>query len=340
MIDRRLLVHTAFLALAPIIVAWFGLSTLAAILLVLLLLLWRWVVVLSGWVLPPKTPELVLSSIAISHFVEKVRWSMDRLALDYVEKPAGGALGAFFLGRTVPQLKARTGAVQSTIGNSAEILRYLWGRYEYELGDQAAFLKPTAERVELETRIDRYGTDLQVWVYFHLLEQKALTLHAWGANDPGTPYWQRLVLRVFYPVQSRLIRRSFRISDSSYARAVDRIDGLLGDLETKLADDRASLLGGDDLNFTDIAFAAMSGIWLMPRGFGAGRADGVRLNENDVPADMRRDVERWKEKYPRAIAFVERLYAEERVTRTDQEKTFAVVTSRRRQQELHRHAAG
>ncbi len=314
MINRRLLVHSAFLTLAPIIVAWFGLSTPAAALLVLLLLLWRWVVVLSGWVLPPKTPELVLSTISISHFVEKVRWSMDRLGLDYVERPAGGALGAFFLGRTVPELRARTGAVQSTIGNSAEILRYLWGRYGYELGERAAFLEPTPERVQLESRIDKYGSDLQVWVYYHLLDHKALTLHAWGADDPRTPYWQRVALRSLYPVQSRLIRRSFRISDRSYARAVDRIESLLNDVESMLADDRSSLLGGDELNFTDIAFAAISGVWLMPQAFGAGRADGVRLEEQDAPAEMRGDMERWKESCPRAVAFVEKLFAEERIS--------------------------
>ncbi len=317
MINRRLLVHTAFLTLAPIIVAWFGLSTPAAILLVALLLLWRWVVVLSGWVLPQKTPELVLNTIAASHFVEKVRWSMDRLGLDYVEKPAGGALGAFFLGRTVPQLKARTGAVQSSIGNSAEILRYLWGRYGYELGERAAFLEPTRERAALESRIDKCGSDLQIWTYYHLLDHKELTLHAWGVDDPATPYWQRLALRVLYPIQSRLIRRSFRINDASFARAVERIEGLLADVEGKLADDRKSLLGGDDLNYTDIAFAAISGLWAMPREYGAGRAESVRLLEADAPADMRSDRDRWKGSYPRTFAFIERLYAEERNTHVE-----------------------
>ncbi len=86
MIDRRLFVHAVFLTCAPIVVAWFGLSVPAAILLVLLLLLWRWLVVLSGFVSPAKTPELVLATISASHFVEKVRWSMDRLGLEYTEK--------------------------------------------------------------------------------------------------------------------------------------------------------------------------------------------------------------------------------------------------------------
>ena len=313
MTDRRLLIHTAFLVLAPIIVAWFGLSTPAAILLVLLLLLWRWLVVLSGWVLPPKTPDLVLCSISISHFVEKVRWSMDRLGIDYVEKPAGGTLGAFFLGRTVPQLKARTGAVQSTIGNSAEILRYLWGRYEYERPARAAFLKPTTERVELESKIDNYGASLQVWIYYHMLDDRELTLHAWGVDHPDTPYWQRIALRILFPVQARLIRRSFRIGEASCAKAVERIEALLADVENRLGDDRGSLLGGDELNYTDIAFAAISGVWLMPRGYGGGRADGTHIEEERAPANMRRDVSHWKDSYPRAVAFIERLYAEERI---------------------------
>lgn len=312
MIERRLLVHAFFLTLLPVFVAWFGLSTPVAILLVLLLLLWRWVVVLSGWAIPAKTPELVLSTIAVSHFVEKVRWSMDRLGLDYVEQAAGGSLGAFFLGRTVPQLKARTGAVQSVIGNSAEILRYLWGRYEFERPDTATFLRPTPERVDIESRIDRYGVNLQIWVYYHLLDDRALTLHAWGANNPATPYWQRLALRVLCPILVFLIRKSFRITDANYAKAVTKIETFLDDVEDRLKDDRKSLLGGDELNFTDIAFAAMSGPWLMPPEYAAGRADAVRFEGDRAPADYRRVVAEWMKTYPLTVAFVKRFYAEER----------------------------
>lgn len=314
MIERRLLVHAFFLTLLPILVAWFGLSTPVTILLVLLLLLWRWLVVLSGWAIPASTPELVLSTISISHFVEKVRWSMDRLGVDYVERPSGGTLGAFFLGRTVPQLKARTGAVQSTIGNSAEILRYLWGRYEVERPESAAFLRPTPERVELESRIDRYGVNLQVWVYYHLLNDRDLTLHAWGANNPATPYWQRPVLRLLFPVLRALIRKSFRITDANYQGSVAHIKELLSDANGWLEDGRKSLLGGDSLNYTDFEFAAMTGLWLMPPEYGGGKADAVRFERDTAPAGMLADVEDWEASYPLATAFVERLYREQRGT--------------------------
>ena len=312
MIEKRLFVHAAFLTLAPILVAWFGLSVPAAILVVLLFLLWRWVVVLSGFLVPEKTPDLILSTISASHFVEKVRWSMDRLGLEYTEQVSGGALGAFFVGRTVPQLKMRTGGVQSSIGNSAEILRYLWGRYVADDPKAAAFLEPTRARVEFESRLDRYGVSLQVWVYYHLLDDRALTLHAWGANNPATPLWQRQLLKPLFPILRFLIRKSFRITDANYALAVTRIETLLEEANRWLGDGRVSLLGGDELNYTDIAFAAMTGLWLMPAGYGGGRAENVRIERHRAPAGMREDVESWETSYADVARFVERLYKEER----------------------------
>ena len=75
MTDKRLLIHAVFLMLAPFIAAWFGLSSRQAC--------WRWLVVLSGFSIPEKSPVLVLGTISISHFVEKVRWSMDRHGVYY-----------------------------------------------------------------------------------------------------------------------------------------------------------------------------------------------------------------------------------------------------------------
>ena len=94
MTRKRQLIHAFFMLAAPIIVAGFGVSVPAAVLLVLILLLWRWLIVMSGWRFPEKTPDLVLETMSASHYVEKVRWCMDRLGLEYTEKPVGGTLGS------------------------------------------------------------------------------------------------------------------------------------------------------------------------------------------------------------------------------------------------------
>ena len=312
MAGKRLLIHSLFLLALPLIVAWFGISLAGAIALLALALIWRWAISLSILVAPAKTPELELETISISHFVEKVRWCMDRLGLEYTEKPAGGTLGAFFLGRTVPVLKFRTGAVRSSIGNSAEILRYLWGRYSVEMAEQARFLEPMPDRLEFEKRVDRCGVDLQVWVYYHILDERELTLHAWGCNNPAIPAWQRLVLKLLFPLLRFLIRKSFRITPGHYEKAVEHIEALLGEVESKLGDGRKSILGGNTINFTDLTFTAIMGAWLQPQGYGGGKADAVRVDRDRCPARMVEDIENWTARYPLTTGFMEQLYASER----------------------------
>ena len=308
MTENRNFVFAIAVFLAPVVVAWYGFSVAAAAGIVVLLLLCRWLITLSGMIAPERTPELVLATISASHFVEKVRWSMDRLGVDYVEQTSGGTLGAYFRGRTVPQLKVRTGRVRSVIGNSPDILRYLYGRCLPDDPERAAFLEPTDERIEFERRLDRYGVSLQVWVYYHLLHDRELALHAWGADNPATPAWQRVTLRVLFPLLAGLIRFSFKINDTNYARSVAHIEQLLADIDANLTDGRQSLLGGDDINYTDLAFAAFTGSWLMPEGYGGGKADAVRIERDRAPAGMRTDIERWIDAFPRAASWVDTLY--------------------------------
>jgi glutathione S-transferase len=312
MIDTRSMIHAAFLLLLPLVVAAFGLSFWSTLLLVILAVLWRWAIVLLRMFNPGPGPDLVLETISVSHFAEKVRWCLDRLGVDYREQAWAGTLGAYYLGRSVPRLFMRTGMVWSQIGNSPEILRYLWGAYSAELGETTTFLEPTRERQEFERRLDRYGSSLQVWIYYHLLGERELCTHLWGANSAQTPGWQRVLIRTLYPVQAVLIRRTFRISPGHYQKSCEHIEALLADVDARLGDGRASILGDGEINYTDIAFASLSGVWMQPAGYGGGAADGVRIEKERFPDAMRADMQRWETDYPRAWAFATRLYAEER----------------------------
>jgi len=307
-LKKSFAINSALLLAAPLVVAALHLSLWAAVALLLTLLLWRWLLVLGSISRPSAGPELILDSISASHYVEKVRWCMDLLGLDYQERPSGGTLGAFFLGRTVPRLRCKTGLVESSIGNSGEILRYLWGRYQVPLGPRAEFLRADPARLQLEQQIDRCGRDLQVWVYYHLLPHRALTLQAWGANSPAVPALQRLALRVLFPLLRVLIRRAFQISPARYEKAKLRMDELLAHSETLLADGRISLLGDNEMNYTDITFAAINGLWLWPAAYGGGMASAVRVAADQQPPAMQADVNRWSNRFPLSTAFIENLY--------------------------------
>ncbi len=309
---NRFTIHALFVLLLPVVVAALGLGFFSAIVLVLLGLFWRWSLTLSALTSPPSGPDIRLETISASHYVEKARWCLDRLGVPYVEDHNAGTLGVFFLGRTVPRLHVRTGAVMSSIGNSSDILRYLWGRYGVEYGERAAFLEPTKEALDLERQFDEYGRDMQRWIYWHILPDKRFTLYAWGAEDPTLPAWQRAAVKLLYPVLRTMMTQAFRLSPQSKQKAVEDIDRLIASVDERLADGRKTLLGGDALSFVDITFAALSGHWTYPEGYGRGKVDAVVLTAEDLPPEMAREMAVWREKYPRVAAFIERLYRDER----------------------------
>ncbi len=301
--------HASFVVLLPLIVAAFGLSFPSALLLVVVALGWRWALAFQR-LRSGSGPDVVLEGIGISHFVEKVRWCLDRLGVDYVERICAGTIGAFYWGRTVPLLDIRTGAVRSSIGNSAEILRFLWGVHGIAQKDAASFLEPTAERVALEERLDRYGRQLQVWIYSHLLDNKAVMLDAWGANDSRVPALQRFLVRILYPVQTVLIRRAFRTTPEHYEKVKGRIIELLEEIDAAVGETPTSILGDPEPNYTDFCFAALSSVWVLPDNF-AGR-DRPALDANQLPERMRADIDTFRDRAPNAYAFIVRLYEDER----------------------------
>jgi len=306
-------VHGLFLFAMPLIVAWYGFSIWTAILLVVVMLLWRQAITMMALMASPKGPELELETISASHFVEKARWCLDRLGVEYRERPVAGILGVMFRGRTVPLLRMRTGKVTSSIGNSAEILRYLWGRYGVELGGAADFLEPTPERVEWEKRIDDYGVQLQVWVYSHALGHRSLTLHAWGCNSKRVPLWQRGLIIALYPLLAAFIKFAFKLSEGHYKKATRNIEEFLEEVEKRLVSGQGTLLGGSDIDFVDISFASMTGLWLQPQNFGGGAADEVMLARAQLPTEMKADVERWIDRFPNTERYVQNLYRDQRV---------------------------
>ncbi len=313
MINNRLFIYSLFLFALPLVIAWYDITVFWSFIIVLVMLLCRWGITLSGLLKPEPIPELQLDTISASHFVEKVRWSMDILGLDYTERPTAGIMGLFFTGRTVPQLKVHTGYTQSIISNSSDILRFLWGKYGVALQDKSQFLSPTKERLALEEKVDEYGVNLQVWGYYHILEDKKLSLQMWGKNCDLLPAWQRRVVTFLFPLLRLLVSRAFKITDKKYAEAQKNIKAFLSEIEQQLSEKSRSILSANQFDYVDIAFASISGIWLLPEGYGGGKADGVKIQHSQVPKQMRDEVEQWQQNYPKSVALIHRLYEQRKV---------------------------
>lgn len=310
--SRLLRIARFALVLLPAAVAYFSLGVAAALALTALLLAFLWGANASKAWQKRKGPDLILESILVSHFVEKVRWCLDRLAVPYEEKPNVGVIGAFLLARSVPVLHVRAGLGWTRIGNSSDILRYLWGRYQVPLGPRAAFLEPTAAALDWEQQFDRYGADLQRWVYFHVLPSRTLTLGLWGVNNPQLPLWQKWCARLLYPALAWFIKATFRIKPSTVQRSVKRIEALLENVEQTLSDGRPYLLG-KQLSYADISLAAISSLWVRPTHFAAGEASSEYEAMDSPPAALANEVAHWRERFPHTVGLIDRLYATQRL---------------------------
>jgi hypothetical protein len=110
------------------------------------------------------------------------------------------------------------------------------------------------------------------------------------------------------------MKRAFRLNPGHYKSAKGKILELLQDVDAMLNDEAASILGDAMPNYTDFAFAALSSPWIMPQNF-AGLATPYDLDYAELPAGMQADVDEFRAAAPAAVVFIEKLYAEQRISK-------------------------
>lgn len=304
-------IETLALYALPVVVVLLGFGVFATLLAVLAVVL-AGIVMRARRLLESSSGDVTveLHTITYSHYVEKVRWCLDRTGIAYTEVPSIGILGILLTGRTVPLLVVPQ--LRTSIGDSPQILRFLWGRYSAELAPECTrFLEPSPEAVALEKHFDRaLGVPVRVWSYWHLLEQPELTLRMWGVDEPAIPEWQRRLLPVLQPVLAAMLRRMLGVHEASAAAGLAATKQVFAEVDAMLADGRRYLLGGNELTFVDITFASLAALALFPNGYA-----GENVTVRDMPLEQltptwRAEVEALRT--TPAGQFVERLYREER----------------------------
>ncbi len=206
-----------------------------------------------GW-LRMADDELRLYSFAVSHFSEKIRWTLDASRIPYREIPWTPSLhlirARLKSGRatTVPIVQVGRKVVQ----DSTDILHFLAERYPpFSLLPPDPALRE--EILTIEDRFDKVGTQVMRYAYRTALESPKAVRAVWLAKASA---FERAVVSFFFPVIVPVFRRMFRISDESSARAAEVIIESASWLEGRLADGRRYLAGGR-LTVADITAAAL-----------------------------------------------------------------------------------
>jgi len=260
-----------------------------------------------------KDKRMILETISISHYVEKVRWCLDYLDLDYVEEEDVGILGVFLLGRSVPQLKVPGTGV--TIGNSADILHYLYGTHCTN-PTIAQFLQPTQLSLSLEKKFDQLGEEYRRFCYFTIFSNlgslphmQEFLLYEWGLHQPAVPLWQKYLLKPLAPVFVRLLQAVLRITPEESQKSVENANKILDEVESLLSDGRQFLLNTPHPTYIDFHLASMVAIMTNPQDYGGkifSQESRDMVKQWRMPEEFNAEVQKIKDRV--AGKFVDNIY--------------------------------
>lgn len=200
------------------------------------------------------TTPFTLYTFAMSHYSEKIRWTLDVARVPYREvvmTPVFHMLPALRMGRrgqtTLPVLEGQGQRVQ----DSPRILDWL-----HREGRLSALI-PNAHVAEvraIEDRFNRIGKDVARLLYARSFGQAdEHIVRLWVAH--ATPL-QAAVIRAFYPVIRWGFRRKLHITEAAARRAEQRIGQEVAWLEARLTDGRTYLVG-EHLTVADITAASL-----------------------------------------------------------------------------------
>lgn len=251
--------------------------------------------------MPTADAAAVLITMPHSHYAEKARWALDRLAIPYREESHVPLMHRLATtrhgGGSVPVLLHG----EECFVDSTEILRHADARCGGDgLYPRAPDLRRSVEA--LEERFDRaLGPHTRRWAYSQLLPHRALLLPLMAR---GVPAVEARLLNLTLPMVTLAIRKGLRITPDGAQRSLVNVNGLFTEVDALLADSRQYLVG-HRFTAADLTFAALASPVLLPeRGIAAYPA------LTQVPAAMREHVERLRD--TQAGRFALRMYAHER----------------------------
>jgi glutathione S-transferase len=195
-----------------------------------------------------------LYTFSVSHYSEKIRWTLDRAGLPYREQ----RLVPFLHIPRVLALTRRASSVpvlvagREVIQDSTRILEWLErSQAPFPLIPAEPALR--AEVMELEARFDRVGVHVIRQLFAETLDDKAATLAMW---NPDANVLQRRALSLGYPLVRRGFSRLLQLSPDTLRKAVAKIDEAADFIDGRIRGGRR-YLAGDGLTVADITACAL-----------------------------------------------------------------------------------
>jgi glutathione S-transferase len=198
-------------------------------------------------------PELLrLYTFSLSHFSEKIRWTLSASGIAFEERPW---TPFFHIASAVRRGGKTTVPILETTGtrvqDSTRILLWLEkNRAPFSLLPEAPAERAAA--LAVEERFDKTGAHVVRYVYGTVLDDADSVVRYWTVDaTPG----QARAIRRFFPALRWVFRRKLRVSAASVARSREAIASSVEWLDAQVAG-RTHLVG-DRLTVADLTAAAL-----------------------------------------------------------------------------------
>jgi glutathione S-transferase len=247
------------------------------------------------------TLPAILITIPLSHYCEKARWALDRVALPYREEPHAPLLHRLATKRsergTVPVLVHEG----RRFSDSTDILKHA----DAARGGGLLYPRDAGLRREVEALEERFDTELgpnaRRWAYAQVLPQTKLIRSLWMRDVPPL---EASVVPLITPVVRRLVRMGYKITPESAQRSLDRVQGVFRQVDELINDGRRFLVG-DRFTAADLTFAALASPVLLPP-----ECRAVQPALDEVPAALLDEILGFRK--TNAGRFALRIFSQER----------------------------
>lgn len=202
--------------------------------------------------------KMRLISIAISHYVEKVRWALELGSIKWTEDGHLPGLHSFFTTDVTgdrsmtPCLVTRDG--NAPITDSTAILQYLCSK-----DPKLAFLYPEdckKEVLEWEDYFDQeLGVPVRRYAYSHILRNKEL---AYKVLTADLPWIERVMTKSFLPELIKGLTKMIAVQldgDDAIIESTKKIDSVLDKVAERLKE--GEYICGNSFSAADLTFASL-----------------------------------------------------------------------------------
>ncbi len=234
-------------------------------------------------------PKFKLIAFPVSHYCEKVRWSLRKFNFPFIEERHAPFFHYLHTirrgGKSVPILVAG----EKNITDSTDILEYL-----DQFAPEALKLYPSEPLLYEEVKYweqvfnTQLGELIRLWGYSYTLKKTTLVKKRFTY---GVPFYEKLCFPMVFPIVNLMIHRHYNVNEKTRNSAIEKITEIFESVAQKLSTGQTYLLG-NRFTAADLTFATLSTPIIRPPEYGDPDLDLSNLEQ--LPSKMSQEVQRFR----------------------------------------------